>query len=372
MNQSSIWPACLPKAKDQYLEGGRGILAGWIEPLPIAVAKDQTDGLTSSYFLKNLWQRQSLYELTTCSDPKWMNSSTYYPAGTACYRGVAWASTVLFGMSGSGIVRPFLDAETNSTRFSWAGPLSMSKGTDYLYSDPFSSRIAQFSSNPAVFTDAICYLDWIAAQYNLSLPASFEIPQYCSQSRGDKADFNNTSCLSREYTLPNSDCFQQEGDKVGFGVVSCLAGSRSKYSPATSSNPPAPCNFSAEYPKCKLNAHDPDLRPANSYNFFTCLNENNQPALCANNCPGVDANAVVVGGLAITTSVTVGASIAAGPDLLGASLGAGSILAIAGLGGVAARNMTACPRGQCRARFMMRCCEPVLTNGRSVCPLFCN
>lgn len=352
MHPSSIWPACLPKAEDLYLQGSRGILAGWIEPLPAIIVEDQSTSLRT-YALSNLWQRQSLYQRVPCADPEWMKSSTYYPPGTACYEGLAWANSLQFGMSGSGIVRPAWDADKESTRFSWAGTLSLSKGADLLVNHFWG--LQQYSSNPAVFTDALCHLEWVAAQYHLTLPPTFHAPPSCGRSRGDKADVNKTNCLSRDY-----DMKQNFNLSLGYNVNAF-------------SNIPERCKFSAENNKCQLYAYKPRLRPATNSNFFTCINVSNKKALCANNCPGVDPNAVVVGGLAATFSLAAGATAvgASGSSLLGpAALGAGSLLAMMGLGNL--YNMAACPRGQCRARIARRCCDTVLINGRSVCPLLCN
>ena len=59
-----------------------------------------------------------------CEDPAWMESNTYYPPGTVCYRDPSLASCSLFGNSGSSVVRKIKTTD----RYSWTGPLSMSKG----------------------------------------------------------------------------------------------------------------------------------------------------------------------------------------------------------------------------------------------------
>jgi hypothetical protein len=74
--------------------------------------------------------------------------------------------------------------------------LSLSKGGDRTVVSDYSGLI-NYSSNPAVFTDASCYLEWIAAQYGLSMPAGYNKPASCSASSGDKLAVNNTNCLSR-------------------------------------------------------------------------------------------------------------------------------------------------------------------------------
>ncbi len=346
MNSSFIWPACLPKSEEDYIKGNRGILAGWIAPTPFYHLVTSTT--LRDYELANLWQSEALYERINCADPAWMNSSSYYPNGTICFTDVAWASTVEFGVSGSGIVRPFLftNGDRTTTRYSWAGPLSFSRGSDRVVrrdrARSYSFRM--FSSNPAVFTDALCYMDWIAAQYNLRLPPGYAAPQSCLQSSRSKQDVNKIDCLS--YNLMLQD----------------LTGS------------PQPCDFS-KLTQCKLEAFDERLKPAKSENFYICHTSSNKKAICANNCPGVDANAVVVGGEAALLSVAAAASVAGagGPGLIQPALGAGSILAMFGLGNMAmGGNRAACPAGLCRTRLTGGCCPFTSVRGRNVCPSSCN
>jgi hypothetical protein len=336
MSQSSIWPACLPKASETaYLPGNRGILSGWISPLPTYLYFPDTP--LGTYAGQNLWERESLFEKVPCGDPAWMKSNTFYPAGTVCYTEPAWAASVQFGVSGSGIMRPFLTLD-NKTHYSWAGPLSLSKGTDLIIFPTLKYGQTQFSSNPAVFTDARCYMDWIAAQYDLTMPSSYSRPVSCDQASGSKEDVNVTSCLSR-----NTYLFAKK-----YGVW--------------------PCEFTRREPACSLYPIDRKVRPTSNLNFYFCKNIMGEIAACANNCPGIDANAVVVGGVSALFAVATAA-----PDILGPLLGVGSIMAGVGLGNMAMGNTRAarCPRGQCWARIVQRCCQPVLENGQQICPRFC-
>jgi hypothetical protein len=205
-----------------------------------------------------------------------------------------------------------------------------------------SYSLRTFSSNLAVFTEALCYMDWIAAQYNLRLPPGYAAPQSCLLSTGSKEDVNNIDCLS--YNLRIEE----------------LTGS------------PQPCDFSYQT-QCQLHTFDDGLKPAKSENFFTCLTSSNKTAVCANNCPGVDANAVVVNGLGVVVPVATATSIATAGGLLQPTLGAGSILAMFGLGNLAmGGNRAACPAGLCRARLIGGCCPFTTVRGRNVCPTFCN
>jgi hypothetical protein len=139
------------------------------------------------------------------------------------------------------------------------------------------------------------------------------------------------------------------------------------------SNSPEPCDFSVQK-RCKLHTYNEQLKPAKYENFFTCQTSSNVTAVCANNCPGVDPNAVVVGGEGALLSIAAAASVAAaGPGLMGPALGAGSILAMFGLGTMAmGGNRAACPPGQCRARIGGGCCPFVNLRGRNACPSSCN
>ena len=73
-------------------------------------------------------------------------------------------------------------------------------------------------------------------------------------------------------------------------------------------------------------------------------------ANCAANCPGVDPNSIIGGGVA-----AVALSGLAGQALLAPALGAGGI-AVAGVGGAAAMGMfSQCPRSRpCRVRGIYR------------------
>jgi hypothetical protein len=223
----------------------------------------------------------------------------------------------------------------------------MSKGADRTVLSDYSGLI-DYSSNPSVFTDARCYLDWIAAQYGLSLPAGYVKPASCDQSTGESLSVNNTNCLSRAIS----------------------------FSETTDS--PERCQFTPDSPQCLLFAELQRTLPNYSRNFYYCTNILGQQALCANDCPGVDPNAIVVGGEVALLSLAVGLSAGAGPGLLGPALGGVVGLAGLGLGGVAAMGTSnrtrlgGCPAGQCRAQSgSARCCTLELVAGRRLCPVEC-
>ena len=333
VEEGSIWPACLPQDKKKNIPGNQGILAGWSDPpLPAYIVGDSK--YRSGYVNKYLVQREALFRgQSECADPKWMQSNTYYPAGTLCYTEAAWAGSVQFGISGSGLVRPFTSSGQGiNPRYSFVGPLSMSKGSDRSFSVN-TFYLYDYSSNPAVFTDARCYLDWIAAQFGLVLPASHAKPASCTTASGDKAAVNNPNCLSR-----------------------VLAAEKA-------SNKPEQCLFGPGE-KCVLFSIFQKSKPNYNRNIYTCTNTQGQQAVCANDCPGVVPIAVVIGGEAALLSLVIASSSV---DLVGPLLGAGVSLAGLGLGGMA-MAMNAC---QCRSRLTRQCCPLETVRGQRICPPEC-
>ena len=93
-----------------------------------------------------------------------------------------------------------------------------------------------------------------------------------------------------------------------------------------------------------------------SENTFYCVDTEGRLAACANNCPGVDPNAIIVGGGLVTASAIggIGLLYSAGlPMIVGAGIGVGSL----GLG--ITRSMCAPPfcsarSGQCCLLFIRR------------------
>ena len=133
-----------------------------------------------------------------------------------------------FGSSGSGVVRewrPYSTArQLDGTvyQYSFAGPLSMSKGCDEAileYQDA-ETNLKYFiyrGSNPAVVSDATCYMDWIAEQYNLRLDYDYDRKASCFQSSGDKQDINKDVCM----TASNTTCDWTQTDDNGTVWDSC-------------------------------------------------------------------------------------------------------------------------------------------------------
>ena len=114
--------------------------------------------------------------------------------GTECYRDPSQSSCFSFGNSGSGALRKTtIDGEE---RYAFAGPLSMSKSCDSIYI--FDNQITYSSENPGIFTDAFCYLPWIAAMYGMKLPEGFKMKPSCSKSKGMRETIDEAVCLGQD------------------------------------------------------------------------------------------------------------------------------------------------------------------------------
>ena len=48
-----------------------------------------------------------------------------------------------------------------------------------------------------VATDAVCYMNWVAAQYGLELEQQYQTKDSCFASSGDKTDINKDVCWFR-------------------------------------------------------------------------------------------------------------------------------------------------------------------------------
>ena len=119
-----------------------------------------------------------------------------------------------FGASGSGVAREWepysffqqLNGdvyEFEAYQYSFAGPLTMSKGCDEAVEEKTRMDRSAFiyrGSNPAVVTDATCYMDWIAEQYQLRLETAYDSKASCSQGSGDKEDINKEECWTSDLT----------------------------------------------------------------------------------------------------------------------------------------------------------------------------
>ena len=130
----------------------------------------------------------------------------------------------------------FIDTEFQTViahQYSFVGPLSMQKGCDrafHMYTKVISSakntprnngvgyqtnklsyrgryiicKICFFmdnlqnqyisGENPLVFTDARCFMPWIASQYNMKLEKTYEEKVNCEKGTGEKSNINQERC----------------------------------------------------------------------------------------------------------------------------------------------------------------------------------
>ena len=78
-------------------------------------------------------------------------------------------------------------------RFAFTGPLSMSKSCDSIYI--FDNQISYSSSNPGIFTDAYCYLPWIASVFGMKPPKDHADKASCSESKGRRDVIDEAQCM---------------------------------------------------------------------------------------------------------------------------------------------------------------------------------
>merc|ERR1719400_580133 len=196
-------------------------------------------------------------------DPSWMRTSngttqdTFYPAGTKCYVDPSRSSCFLFGNSGSGVIRsitPKSNESKESAQYAYTGPLSMSKSCDDI--TIMDDKISYGAENPGIFTDAYCYLPWIASEYGMRLPDGYKRPPSCDQSRGERNNINLGDCMGR-------DTLSSNVEKCDFNYVDGD-------------------NNGTKWNKCRLHAEE-----GYAYNIYTCKSSDGRNLTCANNCLGV-------------------------------------------------------------------------------------
>ena len=140
----------------------------------------------------------------TCKDPEWMNTTvssfngqgTFYPAGTECYRDPSTSSCFLFGNSGSGVLRKFTRDNQTPAQYAFTGPLSMSKSCDQIWI--IDKQIMYSAENPGIFTDAYCYLPWIAGMYGMKMPPDYSVKPSCGRTVGNRENIEQSDCVGQD------------------------------------------------------------------------------------------------------------------------------------------------------------------------------
>ena len=204
----------------------------------------------------------------TCRDPVWMRNSTnafsgeetFYPAGTECYRDPSQGSCFLFGNSGSGLVRKF--NKSSPSQHAFTGPLSMSKSCDQI--QIFNKAIQYSSENPGVFTDAYCYLPWIAAMYGMKLPENYTSKESCGKTIGKKGNIHLEDCVGQEILFgcdpQDQTCPHPSGlVRTGFGF------------PFISGRRFGKCDFTFKFNGTVVNECRLFSEEGYAYNIYTCM-----------------------------------------------------------------------------------------------------
>ena len=203
---SGIWPACFPK--EGYVKEVPGLVAGWRDPIPTFFNYDNAEQNAYGYRLKNLELRQTRMEvMRECKDPDWMGmeaNSSYYPQGVICAQDPSASSCFHFGNSGSALLLPFVGWPKGPRRYSWVGSLSMYRGCDQATSVDTSGSVRESlaGENPGIFTQASCYLPWIAKEYGMELSSELEkVAGVCSPSKGNSNQLKRKSCKTNLGTV---------------------------------------------------------------------------------------------------------------------------------------------------------------------------
>ena len=105
MEKRKLWPACLPKSESSYPDK-KGVWVGWDVPEPLQRFL-RKQSFQKGLFMRNNIPKQVQLEPVPCEDPAWMNSKSFYPAGTQCFRDPSFFSVFDWGNSGSGVIRKF-------------------------------------------------------------------------------------------------------------------------------------------------------------------------------------------------------------------------------------------------------------------------
>ena len=162
------------------------------------------------------------------------------------------------------------------------------------------------------------------------MPESYQKPTSCNKFSGSFDDIEREICRANGHYW-NRNAENSINDPLG-----------------TSLNDGVPqgetfCDFTQvdeddkPYDKCRLLAQE-----GFAYNLYECRDKENFRAVCANNCRGVDPNAVVVGGSAVLAATAI-AAVGSLSSLFPVVFGLGTV-ALAG-GGLVANGM--CPIGFC-------------------------
>ena len=209
------------------------------------------------------------------------------------------------------------------------------------------------SENPGVFTDARCFMDWIAEEYKMRMPDDYTKPDSCF----DKFYDVSNDASNRLGKNPENKVVAGIGDINDIDKADCR-GYFDYYNVTEKHVKISKCVFGKKYhingtvnttlSKCQLEGAE-----GYSYNIYQCQDESGNFGRCANNCRGVKPNSILIAGIA---PVAIGFAI--GQSLLTPGLVVGGGLAAGGAGavGLGLLGSGQCPnRRPCRVRKQMQC-----------------
>ena len=158
-------------------------------PPPLSLLRDRVPLLESVYnnFFKQWHYKMEIEE--TCKDPQVspLNcqpipdpANTAYPSAVICGKDMT-RSCFSSGDSGSPLMIEKVDG-----RFQVEGVLSFVKGCYRLFEQLVSpleiASLGQLSENPSVYTKLLCYLPWIAKQYDMTYDFTYLLSGYLDQT----------------------------------------------------------------------------------------------------------------------------------------------------------------------------------------------
>ena len=126
LEEGKLWPACLPRL--EFKDSDPAFFAGWKDQEPIH--KLASDVKVSSITQNDYFPRRVQVKNVSCSDPSWMDSNTFYPARTLCFKDPSEGSCFQHGNSGSSVMTYFGEGNGGNGAYAFTGPLSMHKGCD--------------------------------------------------------------------------------------------------------------------------------------------------------------------------------------------------------------------------------------------------
>ena len=221
------------------------------------------------------------------------------------------------------------------------------------------------SENSGVFTDARCFMDWIAGQYNMRMPSNYTEPDSCQKKIrggvtagiGDINDIDKDICRGQfdyyyiqERSSKVTECPEQlqadpptnlrpNCNDVDDFEASCEAGTISgctvdkdvwahEIFGECAFNHSIPGTHERTWDECRLEGSE-----GFSYNIYQCQDKSGNIGRCANNCRGVKPNSILIGGVApFFAAFAAGQTILQGSVLMAGLLGGAVGIGAMGVG----------------------------------------